>query len=122
MPTSKNIKPAKAGKTNSKRPKVKAKQHLFVVAKTNNGRLIQKLLAKAGRDLRSYKDWCVMTTGRLIDWVDSYNVVGKDGPLVVEGATLVHKSELHKLLPKQLADAMWNKDIGRRVTQKGPPS
>jgi hypothetical protein len=122
MPKSKNIKPAKAGSTKSKRPKVKPPRRLYVVAKTTNGRIIQRLLGTSGvGDPRKYKDYVVLTTGRMLDWLDSYNVVAKEGgPMEVEGALLVHKSELHKLVPKMLADELWNEAIGKRVARKGP--
>jgi hypothetical protein len=119
MPKSKNNKPSKAGKTNPRKATpVKRKQ--VPMAKTANGRNIQRLLHTAGKDMRDYKDWAAMTTGRLITWHDSYNVVGKDGPLAIEGVQLVHLSELHKFVPKPLADSLWNASIGRRVSMKGP--
>lgn len=120
MPKPKKKKLPKSGK--KMKPKAKPEQNgpRYVMAKTTNGRIIQKMLDSTGRSPSKYKDWAVLTTGRMIDWLESYNVVGKKGPLEVDGALLVHKRELHTLLPKPLAETLWNSNIGRRVAQKGP--
>jgi hypothetical protein len=122
MPKSKNRKPEKAGSTKSRKPKVKKPNRLYMVSKTANGRIIQRLLGTSGAgDPRKFKDYVVLTTGRMLDWLDSYNVVGKEGgPMEVQGALLVHKSELHKFVPKTLADELWNEAIGKRVARPGP--
>jgi hypothetical protein len=93
----------------------------YALAKTANGRMLQRALDGMGVDPRQYKSWVMFTTGRMIDWVDAYNVVGKDGPLQVDGVKLIHKRELHKTVPKPMADNFWNASLGRRVSQKGPP-
>jgi hypothetical protein len=89
-----------------------------VVAPTTNGRLIQELLIQSGRNPNRYKDWCARTTGRLVDWVSTYNVSTVEGPAPVDGAELVHKRNIHAMYPKPFADSLWNVSLSRRRPQK----
>lgn len=103
--------------------RAKAKEELgptHVVAKTPNGRTIQQLLIQAERNPNHYKDWCVRTTGRLIDWVSTYNIASAVGPAPVDGVELVHKRALHALYPKPFADNLWSTAMNRRKIQKVP--
>jgi hypothetical protein len=47
----------------------RAEQRAYALAKTENGRLIQKLLQQEKLDPRAYKDWVVLTPGRMVEWM-----------------------------------------------------
>jgi hypothetical protein len=87
-------------------------------APTKNGRDIQRMLMAAGRKPHQYKDWCLHTTGRIIDWVATYNVAGGKE---VEGVLLIHKSKLD-MFGEAFARQMWSKTLGRRTHQENPNS
>lgn len=113
----KRPKPAPKG---PKKPKAKRP---YVLAKTDNGRTIQKLLAYKGMDPREYKDWVILTPGRMLEWMGGYNVSNTEGkPLALgpEAIALVHKRQLHSMLPKPMADQFWHTGLNRRVQRKGP--
>lgn len=95
----------------------------YLVARTPNGRDIQKLLASSKKDPREYKDWVVLKESQLMDWLSTYNVTRTLPNNATEsfdfGVMLVHKSELHRFIG-ELAERWWHRKLGRRVQQKGP--
>lgn len=110
------------------RPK-KPKPCPYALAKTQNGRDIQKMLVGADKDPRDYKDWVVLHGNRMVEWMGSYEVAATapkavtveqpEAPPVDFGTLLVHKSKLHEFIG-ELAEKWWHAKLGRRVQQKGP--
>jgi hypothetical protein len=88
------------------------------MAPTTNGRNVQRMLSAAGKKPSEYRDWCIHTTGRLIDWLGTYDI---QGGAIVEGALLIHKSKLEPF-GEAFARQLWNKTLRRRAHQKNPNS
>lgn len=85
-------------------------------AKTPNGKLIQALMQKRGMKSADYRDFVVLTEGKVIDWKDSWEMYQPDGtPLGVSGIALVHKSKLRKIFGESFAAKLWHQGLHRRV-------
>ena len=103
-------------------PKVKPARP-YTPSKTENGRTIQKLLRAKKMDPRAFKDWVILTPGRMLEWMGSYDITSTEGkPLALGEDTLalIHKRELHGLVPDLIADRFWHRTLKRRVQRKGP--
>lgn len=85
-------------------------------APTQNGKLIQDLMAKRGVK-GNYKDYVVIAGTRLIDWIESWDIFNSQGePMGFDGVVLYHKSRLPDILDEKFTARFWNKKLGRRVT------
>ena len=71
----------------------------------------------------SYKDYVLITQGRLIDWERSLDCVAEDGkPVSTNGTALVHKRNLKNFLSADVAAMFWHPVIGRQRMFKHSPS
>lgn len=83
---------------------------------TPNGKLIQDLMDKK-RVKGNYKDYVVIASTRLIDWIEAWDIFNSQGePMGFDGVVLHHKSKLAGMLDEKFATRFWNKKLGRRVT------
>jgi hypothetical protein len=116
----KNKRP-KAKKRSGHSTTVKDKKPEYKQARTPNGQRIQRLLVRTGWPPSQYKDYVVVFGTTLLDWKDRYTVTTTDGKPVGSGEMmLVHKSKLHGMIPRRIADRFWHQATGTRVVKAGP--
>lgn len=93
---------------------------------TANGGMIRDFLKKV-KHRGNPKDFVIIVGNRLLDWWGSYDIMfqpeGEDEAkkMGVNGITLLHKKDLYKVLPEDIAAKFWNKKMRMRISPKQPP-
>jgi len=108
--------------------KPKKQQHVQKLrpGDTPNGGMIRDFLKKV-KHRGNPKDFVIIVGNRLLDWWGNYDIMfqpeGEEQAkkMGVNGITLLHKKDLHKILPEEIASQFWNKKMRLRISPKQTP-